>query len=83
MTEWPLCTLCQTETSRLDEYGLCPRVSMTHDAVRRPDEWPADRHPELWELITSGRPVFPITAAERRRLQQRQRGLDATKETTA
>lgn len=83
MTEWPLCTLCHTETARLDEHGLCPRISMTHDAVRRPDEWPADQHPELWALITSGKPVFPITAAEQQRLDERQRRIDATKDLAA
>lgn len=70
---WPICALCQTETAQLDRFGLCQRVSITHDAVRHPDEYPADQHPELWALILSGNPVFPLTPAEQAHLERRQR----------
>lgn len=71
MTDWPVCPLCQVETARLDQHGLCPRVSPTHAAVRSPDDWPAESHPALWALILSGRPVFPISRADAERMRQR------------
>lgn len=58
MTRWPICPLCQEETVSLDGHGLCQKISITHQAVRNPEDYPADEHPELWELILSGRPVF-------------------------
>ena len=71
MTAWPICPLCQTETSHLDEHGLCQRISITHDAVRHPDEYPVEHHPELWALILSGRPVFPVTPTEQAAIDRR------------
>ncbi len=74
---WPICILCHTECSSIDSFGLCPRISITHDAVRHPEEYPRDKHPELWELILSGRPVFPLTPREAARLKPRRPQLAA------
>ncbi len=60
MKQWPICPLCQTATGSLDEWGICQRVSITHAAIRHPDRYPLERHREVWELIASGRPVFPL-----------------------
>lgn len=40
MTRWPTCPLCQEPTSYLDEWGICQRVSITHQAIRHPEEFP-------------------------------------------
>lgn len=70
----PVCVLCHVETLTVDRWGLCARISITHDAVRRPDLYPAERFPDLWEVITSGSPVFPLSAAERAAYEARQAG---------
>ncbi len=50
----------KSETEYLDGWGICKRVSITHAAVRTPDQYPLEQHRELWELIASGNPVFPL-----------------------
>lgn len=71
--EWPICRLCQVETTSLDEHGLCIRTSITHRAVRDPSEYPRAAYPDLWVLIDSGKPVFPVSPADARALARRQR----------
>lgn len=74
---WPICPLCQIETEYLDEFGICKRISLTHQAIRNPADYTSERYGELWEVIKSGQPVFPLTPRELAAHEARQQRLAA------